>query len=185
MIISDENTYIKIYHNISEIFYTEYINIIEFPKENINKSLVINIRNIKSIIKFEYLIFYGYKNLIPANLIKIKYSNQYLYINNEYEKMENLNENIKLYIYIFGNETVFNISYIKTYKLNSSSFYSKIIPKDGYFFISEKNYLNSYYSSSYVEIYLCRNDINKNPMNITITDANGKIVNNILNKNYN
>ena len=167
---SEEDTYINIYHNISEIFINEDINVIELEQKDIEKGIIINVTNIKDIEKFEYMIYYGYKNLIPSNLIKISYSSQLLFINNYFEKLEQLNENKNLYIYIFGKEPIFTISYINTYKFNPSSFYINITPKNNYYFIPEKNYN----SKSFFEIFSCRNDINDNPINIEMFGPDGQ-----------
>ena len=178
-IISEEDTYINIYHNITEIFSNEIIFTIELTKEDIEKGIIINITNLETIKIFNYSIFYGYKELIPSNLKKLSYMRQYLYINNDIDKFGYLEENKNFYIYIFGEESSFTINYINTYKLNTSKLYNKINPKKDYYFLTEKNYydfykLNYHYAPSNFEIFFCRNDFDENPMNVTIIDANGK-----------
>ena len=189
-IISDEDTYINIYHNISEIFTNEPINILEIKREDIEKGIIIDIPNIKTIGRFNYTMFYGYKNLIPSNLEILNYKFRKFYINNAFEKFDFLNENKNLYIYIFGNSADYSIKYINTYKLNNSNFYTKITPKKDYYFIPDKNYFaflfteTDIYSYSYVELFFCRNDVNKNPMYFKATDAYGEQKSNTITSNY-
>ena len=56
-IISEEDTYINIYHNISNVFPNEEINTIELKKEEIEKGIIINITNIESIRRFNFTWF--------------------------------------------------------------------------------------------------------------------------------
>ena len=178
IIVSEDDTYITIYHNINEIFCNEPINTIEIKKENIETGIIINITNIKKITFFKYAIFYGYKNLIPSNLEKLSYRYQYLYISNDFEKFDLSEENKNLYIYIFGNISNYTVHYINTYKKNNSQIYMRLTPKKDYYLLPEENYYDVYdtffvYDYTYVEIFICRNDIKENPMNIEIIDASG------------
>ena len=187
-IISEEDTYINIYHNIKNVFCNEEIYTIELKKEEIEKGIIINITNIKSIERFNYTIFYGYKNLIPSNLQIIFYTNQYLYINNQFEKFDFLNENKNLYIYIFGTKSIYTIHYINIYKLDPSNFFTKITPKEDYYLLPNKDYNDFYYSHYYysfsiVELLFCRNDIKEKPVNIEIIDSNGKKQSETITKN--
>ena len=184
-IYSEEDTYIKIYHNISDVFCSEKIYTIEIKREDYEKGLIINITNIKEITLFHYSLFYGYKDLVPSNLVQLHYSEQYLYINNEFEKFDFLNEDKNLYIYIYGTNAIYSIHYINTYKLNPKSFYTKITPKENYYFLAEKNYNHFYYadysySFSFVELYFCRKDMKINPMYVKMFNLEGKEHNEII-----
>ena len=138
--------------------------------------------------EYYYIMFYGYKDLIPANLPKIAYNSKYLFINNDFEKLENINKNKALYIYFFGEKYDYTVEYINTYKLNASSFYTKITPKDNYYLIPELNYVDgyysTYYSNAYVELYFCRNDLESNPMNMEITLPSGSVSNKYIKTRY-
>ena len=128
--------------------------------------------------------------MIPSNLQIIFYKNQYLYINNQFEKFDYLNEKKNLYIYIFGTKSNYTIHYINIYKLDPTNYFTKLTPKEDYYLIPEKDYNDFYnpdsyyYSFSIVEILFCRNDTKDKPMNIEIMDSNGKKEINTITENY-
>ena len=186
IIIPDEDTYIKVYYKIQNLFPKDKIYTIEFEKENFDKGIIINITNINDIKNYHYFTFYGYKDMIPSNIVKMKSEEQYIYLNNPFENIYNSNENIKFYIYLFGNNIEFEINYINTYKLNNS-YFDIIKPKDNYYFLPEKNYVDTFkesYSYSYVEIYFCKNNISEQPMKIKVIDSKGKEQIYTLSHNY-
>ena len=173
-LLSEEDTYIKIYHNIRSL-YKENIYTIEFSKDNFEQDMIINI-TYNNTNELKYFSYYGYKDLIPSNLVKINYKNQFLLINNPYEKFDITNSNKKYYIYIFTENIKYTVKYINKYKL-SSTYFAKITPVENHYFLPEKISEDKY---SILEILFCNDE---KRMELKLTDFNGKETNLSIEKN--
>ena len=177
-IISGEDTYIKIYYNIHSL-YMDNIYVIEFSKENIGQDMIINI-TYNDINELNYFCFYGYKDLVPSNLIKINFKGKLLLINNPYDKLDLSQSSKNFYIYIFADNIEYKINYINKYKI--SNYFTRITPMENFYFTPEKMYNSDY---SILEILFCKN--NENKMELKITDyfddeTDSSIINNSIEK---
>ena len=159
---SNKNSFINLYHNITDIFLEESTNIITYPIDKKGEIMIVKILSHESKSYF-YAINYGYDYLIPPDTKKITTTQTYFYIEDPYTKLATKKDNLRNYLILFDNNIKYEISYIKQYEKEKNSFYYKIQPKDNYAISSEFNFPSGYYT---YEILLCSNE----NVNMTIVD---------------
>ena len=163
---SDKDALINFYYNITNLFFKQPINIINFPKDINNQIMIVKILLKKSKSKnYYYAMNYGFDGYIPPDTKKISTTQTYFYIEDPFSIIKEKNENINYYIILFGENINYEISFVKKYEKEKDTFYYKIVGDENHGIVSELNYPSDYFT---YELLLCENE----NVNITIHDIN-------------
>ena len=166
VIVSEQNTIIELYRNISYLFPDEHINIIEYPIDKKGEIMIIQILSYESK-DYSYAMDYGYDYYISPNTKKIITTQTFFFIEDPYSELLEKKDNIRYYLILFNENIKYEITFKKKYVKKNNLPYYIIESDETKALVSDLNYQNGYFT---YQVLLCENK----EINLTMTNINNK-----------
>ena len=166
VIVSEQNTIIELYRNISYLFPDEHIDIIEYPIDKKGEIMIIHILSYESK-DYSYAMDYGYDYYISPDTKKIITTQTYFFIDDPYSELLEKKDNLRYYLILFDENIKYEITFKKKYVKKNNLPYYIIESEDNKVLVSDLNYQKGYFT---YQVLLCENK----EINLTRTDINNK-----------
>ena len=151
--ISEKDTIINLYYNISELFFELKKEIITFPIDKKGEIMIVEILSYDKSYYY-YAMDYGYDYYISPNTKRNLTKQKYYFIDDPYSKLNIENENIRYYLILFNKNINYTISFKKKYENPNNTFYYIAEGNENNAIISDLYYPNDCFT---YELLNCEN----------------------------